>query len=313
MDWKKFFDSLGLNGTQWQWRIIRWQNRWENFTANLWGKKQVVSYQHKFCRECGGLLDRDETECPKCGTKAESWRKQSCSRMVGLIMPRACIATPCLLVFNIGVIIVMIRLYGIPMLLNPTTEALFAMGGFLPPAFLSGAWWEIITYGFNHGGMMHIAFNMIALSQVGPLLEDELGTARFYSVYMITLVAAMAPHLILHANAVILVVGASGALFGLIGFGITYCHFSGGFLRSTYRGFFIKWSIYGFLFGIAFHADNFAHLGGLIAGAVLGFLVERERANRSRFTPFWKLLSTFWVIATIAAFVGLYAANTASQ
>jgi len=313
MDWKNFFDSLGMNGTRWQWRIIRWQNRWEDFKANLWGKRQTVTYQHKFCRECGGLLDRNETKCPKCGAKAESWRKQSFSRMLGLIMPRACYATPILLVVNFGVMIVMMRLFGIPMMLKPTTEALYAMGGFVPGIFLQGAWWEIITYGFNHGGMMHIAFNMFALSQVGPLLEDELGTARFFSVYMVTLVAAMVPHLILHPGAYMVVVGASGALFGLIGFGITYCHFSGGFLRNTYRGFFMKWGIYGFIFGFAFGADNYGHLGGLLAGALLGFLIERERFNRKLFTPFWKMLSTLWVVMTIAAFVSLYLANSASQ
>jgi rhomboid protease GluP len=320
MDWKKFFDSLGLNGTHWQWRMIRWQNRWEDFKANLWGKKQVVTYQHKFCRECGGLLDRDETICPKCGTKAESWRKQSFSRMLGLVMPRACLATPILLVVNFAVMIVMLRLFGIPMLLMPSIEAIAAMGGFvmgkvpvegiLQREFLDGAYWQIITYGFLHFGMMHIGFNMLALSQVGPLLEDEIGTARFYSVYMITLVCAVVPHLIFPSNHPIIVAGASGALFGLIGFGVTYCHFSGGFLRHTYRGFFIKWGIYGFIFGFMIGADNVAHAGGFVTGALLGFLIERERLNRGRFTPIWKLLAAIWVVLPIAAYIWLYIEST---
>ncbi len=310
MDWKKFFDAVGMNGTHWQWRIIRWQNRWEDFKANLWGKKQVVTYEHKFCRECGGLLDRDATKCPKCETPAESWRRQSIARMLGLVMPRACVASPLLLVVNFAVMLVMIRLFGTTMLLNPSGEAMATMGAFLMgdivfdgiiyPAFTEGAWWQILTYGFLHFGMIHIAFNMIALSQVGPWLEAELGTSRFYCVYMICLVGAVVPHLLFPHP--MIGAGASGALFGLIGFGATYCHFSGGYLRTAYSGFFIRWGIYGFIFGLVLHLDNMAHAGGFLTGAALGFLVERERLNRDQLTILWKIQGLIWISVTVSAF-----------
>ena len=76
MDWKNFFDRLGLNGVAWQWRIIRWQNAWENRKAQ-WqeGRRQVV-YRHKVCPHCGALVDRHDATCMRCGTAVGSWRGQ---------------------------------------------------------------------------------------------------------------------------------------------------------------------------------------------------------------------------------------------
>ena len=302
MDWKHFFDALGMNGTRWQWRIIRWQNRWEAWKASLTQKKQHVTYQHKFCR-CGKLLDRDEKTCPHCGARAPSWRAQSVARAFGLVMPTACIGTPLLVVANVGVMLVLMFVYGGTFLFSPTNQQLAEAGGLIPVLFFQGDVWRLVTYGYLHAGFLHIAFNMFALSQVGPLLEKEIGTARFFSVYTLTLIGGGAADLVLRANVPVVIIGASGALFGLIGFGLSYAHFSGGSSGRMWRGFFLRWALYGFLFGFFLGLDNIAHGGGFAVGLALGFLIEREGQHRDALTPVWRVVAVLCLLATAGAAV----------
>jgi hypothetical protein len=55
MDWKSFFDKLGMNGTQWQWRILRWQKSWNAFLDGFRHKEAQVTVEAKFCPECRAM------------------------------------------------------------------------------------------------------------------------------------------------------------------------------------------------------------------------------------------------------------------
>jgi rhomboid protease GluP len=308
MDWKRFFDRLGLNGTHWQWKVIRWQERWADFKADLWGKKQTVTYRHKFCPECGALLDRQDKVCPQCESRVGSWQGQSLARALGFVIPTASIASPALVAANLAIMLLVVLRYGAPELVRPGIEVLYTMGALVPFPIMGEEVWRVITYGYLHIGLLHIAFNMVALSQVGPMLEREVGTARFFSVYTLALIAGGIADLAIRPMPWI-VAGASGALFGLIGFGIAYCHFSGGSLREYYRGFFIKWAAYAFVIGFVIRADNIAHAGGFVMGALLGVVIERERRWKDRWTPAWKALALLCLALTIAAFAGLLLAG----
>ncbi len=303
MDWKRLFNSLGMNGTHWQWRIMRWQQRWEDWKGNLGSKKQVVTYQHKFCSSCGGIMDRNDTVCPQCQVKAPSWKAQSVARAIGLMTPSAAMATPVLLLVNIGLMVMIMLRYGGEMLFSPSVEVMTGVGALFPGNFFAGEYWRLITYGYLHYGLLHIGFNMMALSQVGPLLEKEIGTSRFFTVYTLALIGGGLINLY-PVPAYGVLAGASGALFGLIGFGLSYCHFSGGHLRNNYRGFFFKWGVYGFIFGFALPGiSNLAHFGGFVVGLVLGFAIEKEQPYRNRTRWLWWGLSAICIGLTIGAFV----------
>ncbi len=306
MNWKEFFDSLGMNGTKWQWRILQWERRREERRESARQRRGQVTYRHKFC-SCGALLDRDERTCPRCGKRAPSWRGQVLSRAVGLVVPSALAVSSTLLIVNAVMFMLVVAIAGGQALLQPPVQTLAELGGLVLSRLPRGGYPLLITYGYLHFGLIHFGFNMLALSQVGPMLEQEIGKARFFSLYTLALIGGGLARYIVSGPVNTIVVGASGALFGLIGFGLAYAHVSGGSSGQELRNFFLRWAIYGFLFGFFVGADNMAHLGGFMVGVAMGFLVERERANADRFTPAWNGAAGLCLLATIAAFVWVIA------
>jgi rhomboid protease GluP len=159
---------------------------------------------------------------------------------------------------------------GMQVMFRPPTNLLVYWGGQYWPLVLdSGQWWRAVTYAFTHGGLIHLGFNMMVLYQVGPLLEQEIGWNRFLSVYMITALTATVAGLFWHPQVV--TVGASGAIFGLIGFSVSYYHRIGGHIGIQRRNFMFQWAVMAFVFGIIIGADNAAHLGGMLSGAAIGW------------------------------------------
>ncbi|MBV9440561.1 MAG: rhomboid family intramembrane serine protease, partial [Candidatus Eremiobacteraeota bacterium] len=94
-------------------------------------------------------------------------------------------------------------------------RALYDHGALFGPAALQGQWWRIVTAAFLHGGIMHVGLNMLALYQVGNLVESILGRARFAAIYALSLIGSGLAVVIVTPNE--LTIGASGAIFGLFG------------------------------------------------------------------------------------------------
>jgi rhomboid protease GluP len=153
------------------------------------------------------------------------------------------------------------------------------------PYTLSGDWWRLVTYMFLHGGLMHIAFNMWCLWDLGALCESLYGRATFAAIYLLTGVAGGVASVAW--NPQVLSVGASGAIFGLAGALIASFYLGefslpsiaiGGTLRSLL--FFVGFNV---LLGAGFSLfggrsggiDNACHAGGLVSGLVLGALIAR--------------------------------------
>jgi len=146
------------------------------------------------------------------------------------------------------------------------------------PYTLSGAWWRLLTYMFLHGGLMHIAFNMWCLWDLGTLCESLYGRWSFAAIYAITGVAAGVTSVGWNPGG--LSVGASGAIFGLAG-ALIASFYLGEFslpsiaIRGTLRSlvFFVGFNV---VFGSLFPGiDNAAHFGGLVSGLILGALIAR--------------------------------------
>jgi rhomboid protease GluP len=139
----------------------------------------------------------------------------------------------------------------------------------------SGEWWRLLTCVFVHGGIIHIAFNMWCLWNLGALCESLYGRWTYVAVYLICGVGASLTSAAWNPYRVS--VGASGAIFGLAGallaafklgeFSVPRAALSGT-LRSL--GAFV---VYNLLFGLLPGIDNTAHIGGLITGLIVGALI----------------------------------------
>lgn len=228
--------------------------------------------------------------------------EQNWLRRLGFFRPRWVPLANLLVGANLAYTLVAMALFGAHQLFQPDSEMLYRMGALVPAAFWQGDYWRAITYGFLHIGAIHLAFNMIALSQVGPAIESEIGSARFFAAYLLSVLGGAAAEVFVRGPAVIIISGASGAIFGLVGFGISYSHFYGGSAGRAQRNFFLQWAVYAFLFGLLVGAAHLCHLGGLVTGAICGFLVERERRYRDIITPIWVVLSILLGVATLVSF-----------
>src|SRR3546814_19978323 len=78
-----------------------------------------------------------------------------------------------------------------------------------------GEWWRLVTSGFLHANLIHIGFNCLVLYQLGQVLEPVLGRLRFGAVYFASMLTGSSGVLLLSPDS--LTVGASGAVFGLLG------------------------------------------------------------------------------------------------
>jgi rhomboid protease GluP len=151
-------------------------------------------------------------------------------------------------------------------------------GANVGPYTLSGQWWRLLTYMFLHGGLMHIAFNMWCLWDLGALCESLYGRWIFGAIYLATGIGGGLASVAWNPHA--FSVGASGAIFGLAG-ALIASFYLGEFslpkaaLSGTLRSlvFFAGFNLF---FGGMFQGiDNACHIGGLITGLILGALIAR--------------------------------------
>ncbi len=150
-------------------------------------------------------------------------------------------------------------------------------GALFGPLVADGEWWRIVTAGFLHAGVLHLAFNMYFLWFLGNLLEPEIGRLRFGVIYVVSLLGGSLGALILSPNAV--TVGASGAVFGLMGAAILALRARGIDPMQSGLGVTLLLNL-----GITFLIPNISiggHIGGLIAGGAVGYLMF-EIADRRR-------------------------------
>ncbi|WP_281689503.1 rhomboid family intramembrane serine protease [Pseudonocardia thermophila] len=101
-------------------------------------------------------------------------------------------------------------------IMGVTGSELFYRFALVPGFVAEGEWWRVVTSGFLHFGLVHIALNMLALWMLGVQLEPVLGRWRFLAIYLISLVGASAACMLFYPAGGV-VAGASGAVFGLLG------------------------------------------------------------------------------------------------
>lgn len=145
-----------------------------------------------------------------------------------------------------------------------SSSQIYLDGGLAPTLVASGQFWRLLTGGFLHASVIHIALNMLSLYFVGVGLERILGRVRFLVVYLLALLGGSAA-VMLFSSPLTLTIGASGAIFGVLG-GLVVV-----FKRFRYdmKQLLIVLAINLYL---SFQISGISwqgHLGGLVVGAVI--------------------------------------------
>ncbi len=190
------------------------------------------------------------------------------------------IVTPLILLANVGFFIYSVLDWGT---IIPSSSNIGAgeRNYGLYSLFISqeGEWWRIFTSGFVHADIIHIIFNMLFFWMVGQILERTLGSVKFFLVYMSAITGASFGVLWLEA-ANTLTVGASGAVFGMMGFYAVTVKFSGG--RITDSPIVILLALNIIWTFIANNVSIGGHFGGLITGILLGIFYTYIRRSLSK-------------------------------
>jgi membrane associated rhomboid family serine protease len=154
--------------------------------------------------------------------------------------------------------------------LNSPGGKLFTDWLLFGPAVANGDWWRLFTSAFLHANLIHIAFNMYFLWFVGSAVEQALGRGRFVLLYIVSALAGSAGALVWTPNAP--TVGASGALFGLLGAALILERQRNYVLGGSAMGLILINLILSFaISGISIGG----HVGGLIGGILCTLIFSR--------------------------------------
>lgn len=262
----------------------------------------AVSPPSKVCERCGRLNSLSESVCTRCGQRFPSPAFAALSRAVESVLGReAPMVRFYLGVCGIVYVFTAFAAGGFRILQPPLMSEAFRWGA-LHPALVIEEPWRLLSAMFVHFGILHLGMNMSALVALGRGLEQALGSTRFVLTFVGTGIAgfvASAAWSVLGPGAMVTTAGASGGLFGLVGFEIGY----------AYRGRDPRWKsaltralVIGVLLGVFFPVNNAAHAVGGLLGAAMGYWSFKEGIWR-KYAAFWSALAAIFVVASLLSIV----------
>ncbi len=238
------------------------------------------------CPNCRAFITMSDRVCPYCeaqlGPRAVDLRP---NQYLEAFIPRANMSAIVVLVVNV---IFFLGQY-------LTHERLTIAGIEYGPIVFAGQWWRLITAGFLHGGILHIAMNSWSLWILVTETEHFYGTSRLAVAYVVSTITgfALAAFVTPHAQ----VLGASCAAFGLIGTMLAI-----GFrnradpLAQAVRSQYGTWLVYGIVMSFIGSISLAGHIGGFLGGLAVGFIAGLPGLPGSPREAFWK----FAGIASVA-------------
>ena len=263
---------------RWRWKLDRLR---ENVAWFFGGKK--AEGRPRLCPSCGTLVGASATRCHQCGASM-TFSLAAASKSLGRWMPTTSPVTYAILtlscLFYAVTLMLTVRANGFQAPTSGGFGALFQLGGIdplvlarfgssLPLPYNLIQPWRFVMAIFLHASLLHIGFNMWVLMDVGPLVEETYGSARYLFIYIVTGIGGyLLSSFVGHGQSV----GGSGALLGLIGVLLALTRGRQNASLQMLRGSLIRWLIYiaimGFLgWGMI---DNFAHIGGALSGYLIG-------------------------------------------
>jgi rhomboid protease GluP len=162
--------------------------------------------------------------------------------------------------------------------LAPQPGVIIHWGSNYGPLTLNGEWWRLFTCMFVHFGLLHLAFNMWVLWSIGRMVERMFGSLHYLLLYVFAGLCGSMASLWWQPN--VHSAGASGAIFGLLGGLLAFVLNPASGVPPTIvanqRRIGLAFIAYNLINGFTHHGiDNAAHLGGLVGGFVMGWILAR--------------------------------------
>ena len=230
------------------------------------------------CTECM-IFAAVGIKCPECAGQPVGVKKASARARGAARTSTGLSVTKWLIGLNVALFVVQLTQGGG----GSASGRLFQEGALYGPLLAEGQWWRLVTSAFLHAGALHLAFNMLMLWWFGGPLEALLGRARFVAIYVVGILTGGAGALLLTPMSP--TVGASGAVFGILGVGL--------FLERRGINVFggIALAVVAFNILFSFVVPNISiggHLGGLAGGLAAAFVLSgfgRGHAAYQRLRP----------------------------
>lgn len=251
------------------------------------------------CQRCGRHICPDcmrqasvGFHCPECVAEGQAGIRQARTPYGGAVRSRSDLVTKALIGVNVAIFLV-IQLTGrgtSPLLVQLAMLGRddYAATAGVADGVADGGYWRLLTSVFVHAEALHLLFNMVALWVFGPMLESLLGRLRFFALYLVCgLAGSVAVYLLTTPRA--FTVGASGAVFGLLGAALVV---------SVRRGYDVRWLLGLLAINAVFsllgpRISWQGHLGGLLGGLALGGAIAyapKMRRNGAQWLAFGAVL-----------------------
>jgi len=299
----RVLDLLGLNGARLRWR---WDQRRRDAAERTELLLRSARGKHKMCPACRALVPRRAATCSECGVRLTGVVAPGWGRVAGQLVPGALSATALLLTANVALFLLMMATppsgvapAGARMSFDATTLMRFGSGRGLQ-VLHDGEWWRIVTSLFVHAGVLHIALNSLALLRIGRFVEELFGSERMWTIYLGSGLCGSLLSQLLGPRS--LVVGASGAICGLVGLLLAHGLRRRDSTGSTLRGAMTEQVLYIVAFSLLPGVSLLSHAGGLAGGFLAGLVTGAGPATSRLGTLGWQLAALGGVVLTLLSF-----------
>ena len=266
------------------------------------------------CVSCGYLVGVNDDKCYHCGRRNPGlWGFAPALRSLGHDLGFVPFVTGmCIVMYIITLLWGGISMGGGAFgMLSPSDFSLLVFGASgAAPVFGYHRWWTVLSAGWLHAGLLHIFFNLMWIRQLAPAVGELYGPGRMVIIYTIGGVAGFVASTLAGAFLSFMplpnlrggqfTVGASAAIFGLLGALVYYGRRSG---STLVRGQALSWAMIGFVFGLLMPGiDNYAHGGGFIGGYLTGRVLDPlkpERINHLAVAVVCLALSILAIVASV--------------
>jgi rhomboid protease GluP len=244
------------------------------------------------CPSCGKLVGVNDERCLNCGRwRPGMWGVAPILRRLGQdfgFTPAVIVGCAVLYVISLVMDPAGIGMRGVFDILAPSNKSLFLLGASgAIPVFELDRWWTVLSAGWLHGSLLHIAFNMLWVRALAPETAEAYGPARMVIIYTAASVvgftaSSLVGHFLFFLPRLIagapFTIGASAGIFGLLGAMVHYGQRRGSSVVGRQA---LTYAVILALFGFVMPGvDNWAHLGGFAGGYAMSFWLDPWKEER---------------------------------